>query len=107
VDQLFDSIAIRVDGPKAWDVSVAIHWVFTDLGHTYRTELSHGVLIQDVDPDGVTADLTLTLTKPQLIALLTGRGGLDSIATDGDLGAVQRLLTVLDPPNASFAIVTP
>ena len=36
VDQLFDSLAIRVNGPKAWDEHLTIDWVFTDLGHTYR-----------------------------------------------------------------------
>ena len=39
-----------INGPKAWDEHLAIDWVFTDLGHTYRTELTNGVLIQDVDP---------------------------------------------------------
>ena len=50
VGQLFDSIAIRVNGPKAWDEHLTIDWTVTDLGHTYRTELTNGVLIQDVDP---------------------------------------------------------
>ena len=37
VEQLFDSIAIRIDGPRAWSEQLAIDWHFTDLGHTYRT----------------------------------------------------------------------
>ena len=65
------------------------------------------MLIQDVDPTGGTADLTVTLTKPQLLGLLTGAGGLDGIATDGDLGVVQRLLAVIEAPTPGFAIVTP
>jgi alkyl sulfatase BDS1-like metallo-beta-lactamase superfamily hydrolase len=106
VDQLFDSLAIRVNGPEAWDEHLAIDWVFTDLGQTYRTELTNGVLIQDVDPAGGTADLTLTLTKLQLVGLLGG-GSLDGLAPQGDTGVVARLLAVLDPPDPSFAIVTP
>src|SRR5277367_2797623 len=70
VDQLFDSVAIRIDGPKAWDAHLAIDWVFTDLGHSYRTELRHGVLNQEVDPKQGTANLTVTLTKPELLGLL-------------------------------------
>ena len=107
VEQLFDAVAIRIDGPKAWDVAIAIDWVFTDLGHTYRTELSNGVLIQGVDPDDDGVDLTLTLTKPQLLGLLSLQIGLDQIQTAGDLGAVERLLGVIDPPRPSFPIVTP
>ncbi len=105
VDQLFDSLAIRVNGPKAWDEHLTIDWVFTDLGHTYRVELTNGVLIQDVGPRSGTADLTLTLTKAQLLGLLGG-GGLDGIETAGDAGVLGRLLAVLDPAGAAFPIVT-
>jgi alkyl sulfatase BDS1-like metallo-beta-lactamase superfamily hydrolase len=107
IDQLFDSVAIRVNGPRAWDEHLTIDWVFTDVGHTYRLELTNGVLIQHLDPADGSTDLTVTLTKPQLIGLLTGAGGLDGIATDGDLGVVQRLLAVIEAPTPGFAIVTP
>ncbi len=106
VDQLFDSVAIRVNGPRAWDEHITIDWVFTDLDHTYRTELTNGVLIQDVDPVHGSADLTVTLTKLGLLTLLGG-GGLAGLATEGDTGALTRLLGVLDPVRGSFAIVTP
>jgi alkyl sulfatase BDS1-like metallo-beta-lactamase superfamily hydrolase len=106
VDQLFDSLAIRVNGPRAWDEHLAIDWVFTDLGHTYRTELSNGVLIQDVDPVHDNADLTISLTKPELLAMLGG-GGLGNLQTKGDQAVVGRLLGVLDEVSGNFAIVTP
>ena len=99
-------LAIRVNDPKAWVEHPTIDWVFTDLAHTYRLELTNGVLIQHVDPAAGTADLTLTLTKPQLLSLLGG-GGLDGLTSSGDPSVVARLLAVLDPPNPGFAIVTP
>ena len=105
VAQLFDSLAIRVNGPKAWDERLAIDWVFTDLGHTYRTELTNGVLIQDVDPTTGSADLTVTLTKLELLGLLGG-GGMSGLTTSGDQSVVGRLLAVLDQPTPSFPIVT-
>jgi alkyl sulfatase BDS1-like metallo-beta-lactamase superfamily hydrolase len=107
IDQLFDSVAIRINGPRAWDEHLTIDWVFTDVGHTYRLELTNGVLIQHLDPADGSTDLTVTLNKPQLIGLLTGAVGLDGIATDGDLGVVQRLLAVVEAPTPGFAIVTP
>ena len=45
VGQLFDSVAIRVNGPRAWDEQLAVDWVFTDLHDTYRITLSNGALI--------------------------------------------------------------
>ncbi|MET0146284.1 MAG: alkyl sulfatase dimerization domain-containing protein [Ilumatobacteraceae bacterium] len=106
VGQLFDSLAIRVNGPRAWDEHVTIDWTLTDLGHTYRTELTNGVLIQDVDPRSGSADLTLSLTKSQLLGLLGG-AALDGITTTGDVSVLQTVLGVLDPSRPGFAIVTP
>jgi alkyl sulfatase BDS1-like metallo-beta-lactamase superfamily hydrolase len=106
VGQLFDTIAIRVNGPKAWGVAGAIDWVVTDVDVRHRTELTNGVLIQRDDPAG-DADLTVTLTKVQLIGLLGGALTLADVATDGEVGLVQTFLDVLDPGDPGFPIVTP
>jgi alkyl sulfatase BDS1-like metallo-beta-lactamase superfamily hydrolase len=92
--------------PRAWDTHVVIDWVFTDLALTHRTELTNGVLIHD-DPAPIDVDLTVTLTKPQLLGLLGGAVTLDALTTEGDTGAVGRLLAVLDGMSRDFAIVTP
>jgi alkyl sulfatase BDS1-like metallo-beta-lactamase superfamily hydrolase len=54
VEQLFDSVAIRVNGPKAWSETMTIDWHFTDLGERYRMSLSNGVLVHYQDPDRAT-----------------------------------------------------
>jgi alkyl sulfatase BDS1-like metallo-beta-lactamase superfamily hydrolase len=106
VEQLFDSVAIRVNGPKAWSETVTIDWHFTDLDQRYRMSLANGVLVHYQDPGPGAADLSFTLIKPQLLAMLAG-GGLDGVEHQGDPGALQRLLSVLETPPATFAIVTP
>lgn len=106
VGQLFDSLAIRVDGPKAWDKAVTIAWDFTDLKEEIRLQLSNGALIQTHAANGAPADLAVTLTEPQLLHLLA-TGSLDGIQTTGDRGALRTLLGVLDTPDKQFAIVTP
>jgi len=107
IRQLFDSVAIRINGPKAWDSHITIDWAFTDLGQAVRTELTNGVLIQNDNPKASAADLTVTLTKPQLLGLLAGAITLDDVATEGDTAVVQRLLSFLDPISNDFPIVTP
>jgi alkyl sulfatase BDS1-like metallo-beta-lactamase superfamily hydrolase len=106
VGQLFDSVAIRVNGPKAWDEHLTVDWVFTDLGYTHRIELTNGVLIQEESPKSGVADFTVTLTKPRFLGLLGG-GGLDGLTTTGDAGVLARLLATLDAPRPAFPIVTP
>jgi alkyl sulfatase BDS1-like metallo-beta-lactamase superfamily hydrolase len=107
IEQIFDTLAIRIDGPRAASERLVIEWHFSDDDTTLRTELSNGALIQTQDPrTSSNADLTLTLTKPQLLGLLTGRG-LDGIETAGDPSVLARLTGVLTEPDPAFPIVTP
>jgi alkyl sulfatase BDS1-like metallo-beta-lactamase superfamily hydrolase len=106
VDQVFDSLAIRVNGPKAWDKTVSIDWNFTDLKQQVRLQLSNGALIQSAPVDDEPAELRLTLTKPALLKMLATRR-LDGITADGDQQAVVTLLSLLDTPDKEFPIVTP
>jgi alkyl sulfatase BDS1-like metallo-beta-lactamase superfamily hydrolase len=106
VDQLFDAIAIRVDGPRAWDEQITVDWDITDLGRIYRTTLSNGVLTHRVHTGPDHADLTLVLNKSQMVDMLTG-AGFDQIGHRGDLAAIGRLIGVLDTPDRNFPIVTP
>ncbi|NRQ31508.1 MBL fold metallo-hydrolase [Nonomuraea sp. NN258] len=116
VAQIFDSIAIRVDGPKAWNESFAIDWHLTDLGERYRTTLSNGAFVQQPGPADAgddtgdeavhePADLTLRLTKAQLLGLLAGKE-VEGVEREGDTSVLQRLVAVLDEPIPNFAIVT-
>jgi alkyl sulfatase BDS1-like metallo-beta-lactamase superfamily hydrolase len=106
VEQVFDSIAIRVNGPKAWDKALVIDWIFTDLKQDVRLRLSHGALIQARVTEGTPAQLTLTLTKPQLLGALATQS-LDGIDAEGDPRALTTLLALLDTADKNFAIVTP
>ncbi|WP_307844265.1 alkyl/aryl-sulfatase [Actinospica acidithermotolerans] len=106
VTQIFDSIGIRINGPKAWNEHASILWRLTDLGETYRTELSNGALIHYPNPKDTNTDLTLTLTKAQLLGLLAGQG-LDGVTAEGDASVLNRLTALLDDPDPAFPIVTP
>ena len=107
IEQLFDSLAIRIDGPRAATESLVIDWHFTDTGVTLRLALSNGALIQTENPrTRAAADLTLTLTKPQLLGLMAGHG-LDGIEHTGDPAALSKLMGLLDAPDPAFPIITP
>lgn len=106
VEQIFDSVAIRLDGPKAWSEHLSIDWNLTDAGHTYRTMISNGALIHYADPSDGAADVSLTLTKPQLLGLLGGEG-LDGIESTGDVSVLPRLVGLLETADTNFKIVTP
>jgi alkyl sulfatase BDS1-like metallo-beta-lactamase superfamily hydrolase len=102
--QVFDAIAIRVDGPRAWDETLSIGVVLTDDGTTYRLDLRNGVLVHREAPvDGV--GLQVHTTRAALPGLLVG--ATQGIALEGDATILARLLAVLEAPDPGFAIVTP
>ncbi|NUL44364.1 MBL fold metallo-hydrolase [Cellulosimicrobium funkei] len=106
-EQLFDAIAIQVNGPKAWDLVVAFAVEFTDLGRRFRVTLRNGVLVYvetDKD-DGIEA--TIRLAKMRFLALLGGDVDSPGLEIDGDATALERLLGVLEPGDKAFNIVTP
>lgn len=106
ITQLFDSIAIRIDAPRAWDQEFSILWKFTDLDGMYRMELSNGVLIHYPTTREAPADLTATLTRRQLLGLLA-TGNPEGIAFQGDPGIIRSILALTDEPDPNFNIVTP
>ena len=106
VTQLFDSLAIRVDGRRAWDLKASILWRFSDTGDSYRMELSNGVLTHHPTSRTKDADLVITLTEPQLLRMLVGAGS-DDVQFDGDPTIFTKISSLTDQPDPAFAIVTP
>ena len=106
-EQIFDSLAISVNGPKAWDLDLTLNVTFTDLETNYRVTLRNGVLMSTPRPADATASVKLSLTKSRMLALLGG--DMDSAGIDiaGDATVLQALLGVLEKGDPSFNIVTP
>lgn len=106
--QIFDAIAISVNGPKAWDLTLALDVTFADLDTNYRASLHNGVFIAVEKPaDAESADATLTLTRARMIKLIGGDLASPGVELTGDGGMLSTLLGVLDAGDPSFAIVTP
>lgn len=106
-DMLLDSVAVRIDGPRAWDDDLTIDLVLTDEDRRHRLTLHNGALThRTLDTPKTRAALTLTLTKPQLLGVLAGKG-LDGVTTEGDASLLARLFSHVTRPDKGFPIVTP
>jgi alkyl sulfatase BDS1-like metallo-beta-lactamase superfamily hydrolase len=102
--QLFDAIAIRVDGPRAWKEALSIGVLLEDTGASYRLDLRNGVLVHREGPlAGV--DLVIRTTRVALPGLLAGQTA--GMTMEGDAGVLGRLAAVLEAPDPDFAIVMP
>ncbi|MEV5649471.1 alkyl sulfatase dimerization domain-containing protein [Nocardia sp. NPDC052254] len=114
VEQLFDAVALRVDGPKSWSADITIDWRVTDENLVHRVHLRNGVLVHfDVEGEVPAADATFTLSGAALhVALLGGKDiqqmiGDGEISVSGNPAVLAELVGYLDNPDPDFAIVTP
>ena len=108
-EQMFDILAISVNGPRAWDLDLALDVTFADLGAHYRLTLRNGVLVYRKRPaDPQTAAATVKLAaKMRLLAAAMGDFTSPGLEVTGDASALQSLMGVLDRPDPNFNIITP
>lgn len=100
-EQMFDVLAISVNGPKAWDLSLALDVSFDDLAVNYRLTLRNGVLVyRKASADASTANATIKLAgKLRLVTLTAGDQTSPGVEISGDPQALQSLVSVLDRPK--------
>ena len=112
-EQLFDALAIRIDGPSAGDRRIVLRWHFSDTGEEHEMTLEHGVLTHRCPPRGAQPDTTLTMERAVLNEIIGGRANLEELTAsgrlriEGDPAKLGELLGLLDAPDPRFAIVTP
>lgn len=105
-EQIFDAIAVTVNGPAAWDLDLALDVVLTDMQRTFRLTLRNGVLVAREGVAGE-APTRLALSKPRLLGMLGGDLESPGIVVSGEPGTLAALLGVLEPGDPGFDIVTP
>jgi alkyl sulfatase BDS1-like metallo-beta-lactamase superfamily hydrolase len=108
-EQMFDTFAININGPRAWDLDVAVDITFLDVDTNYRLTLRNGVLVhRRVPADAATANATVRLAnKLRLLAFAAGDTASPGLQVSGDADALPSIIGVLDRPDPNFAIVTP
>jgi alkyl sulfatase BDS1-like metallo-beta-lactamase superfamily hydrolase len=110
VDQVFDAMAIRLDGPRAAadGLDAIIDWHITDLDAHHRVSVRNGVVVPEplsgLSDDG-TAHARYALTKAELLPLLVGLTTLEPV--EGDASHLADLQAHLDRFDPDFPIVTP
>ncbi len=112
IQQLWEAMGTRLDGPRAWDVQLAIGWRFTDVGEEWTVRVRNGALsaLPRLVAD---AHAIVTLTRAAFDAILLGEGdgaqlfASGQIAVEGDGAKLGQLLGLLDDGEPAFAIVTP
>ncbi|MFC6013069.1 alkyl/aryl-sulfatase [Nocardia lasii] len=110
VDMIIDSIAVRIDGMRAAETNFVIDLNMLDSASTVRLTMSNGALTHrgrsEAAPFVGLADLTLSLTEPELLAGLGGHG-FDGVEMVGQTSLLTTLIDLIETPDPRFPVVTP
>ncbi|MGC0385975.1 alkyl/aryl-sulfatase [Streptomyces sp. SAI-129] len=114
LEQFFDSLAIRVDGPRSWDADITVRFDLQD-ADSVTLRLRNGVLTHTVGdgPAAADPDVSIALAETTLRAVLLGVTAPDELADrpgvtiTGDPAKLPALLGHLGAPDPDFAVVTP
>ena len=113
VEQYFDYLAVRLNGAQAAGKKIVVNWRFTDTGQNYALRLENCVLSYVTDKEATDADAAVSLGRPALDAIITGRTSLPAaieagqVSVAGDAGRLLELFTLFDDRNPMFEIVEP
>jgi alkyl sulfatase BDS1-like metallo-beta-lactamase superfamily hydrolase len=110
---IFNTMAVRLNGPKAAGRSLTVNWHFTDTNERYVLALENAVLKHTSGKQAPNADCSLQLTRVLFNDILNGttsfpvRVLLGQIAYEGSLLKLNELFSLLDEFDSGFPIVTP
>jgi alkyl sulfatase BDS1-like metallo-beta-lactamase superfamily hydrolase len=113
LEQVFDVLGVRLDGPAAAERTLVVNWDFTDTGEQFVVSVEHGAISHArgrLDPE---AAVTITLARVVLDRILAGLLALPDalaagdIALAGDLEALAWFFGLMESSTPDFAIVTP
>jgi alkyl sulfatase BDS1-like metallo-beta-lactamase superfamily hydrolase len=113
IEQLWDAMGARLDGPRAWDARIVLGWDFTDVSEQWTVSVENGALSSIRGRLAPDAQATITLTRTAFDAVLLGEGdgaalfASGAIAVEGDGAKLGEFLGLLDDGDPVFAIVTP
>jgi alkyl sulfatase BDS1-like metallo-beta-lactamase superfamily hydrolase len=110
---VFEYLGTRINGPRAGAAHIIINWRFTDTQESLVSNLGHGALTTTLARTEPDANATVTLTRPDLEAVVLGQRTLASamqsgaVTVSGDAGQLTRLFSFLDAFDAAFPVIEP
>ncbi len=111
--RFFESMAVRLDGPKAEGKEMSINLVFTDIGESYVLTVKNAVLHHRRSAPSPKANATLAVTHDLFVRMLVGKANMketlfsDKLKVTGSRTDLLRFLALFDRPKTNFNIVVP
>lgn len=112
-EMLFDTFAVRLNGPKAAGKVIRLNYVFPDTNERFLVAIENGVLNYWAGKQAAQADATVTLSRPALNQIVGGTATFEQkvaageVKVEGRREALGELMSLMDSFGSWFNIVTP
>jgi alkyl sulfatase BDS1-like metallo-beta-lactamase superfamily hydrolase len=112
-EMLFDLLGVQLNGSRANGKHIIINWNFTDAQQVYALTLENSALTYTAKKQVAGADVSLTLTRDALNAIVLRRVTISDaiqsgqIKVNGEAGKASELFSLFDAFNPNFEIVEP
>jgi alkyl sulfatase BDS1-like metallo-beta-lactamase superfamily hydrolase len=117
IDQLFDTLAVRVMSEQVGGINLCVNWTFTDLAntsdHKWVQGLSNRTMFAHSGRHEATAAASIVTTRATLLEVIAQTTTIPdemtagNLSIDGDAGALITIFGNLDKFTPGFAIVEP
>jgi alkyl sulfatase BDS1-like metallo-beta-lactamase superfamily hydrolase len=113
IEQLFDSLSVRMKSEELGGVSLCVNWNFTDVDEKWILGISNRTLYATPGRHEKSAAATITLTRLTMLDVVTQATTFvdqitaGTISIDGDASALLEIFGKLDNITTGFAIVEP
>jgi linear primary-alkylsulfatase len=113
LEQIFDLMGARLNGPAAAAHTLVAAWDFSDLGERWSIRVEHGALSARPGGDDPDTQVTIRLSRATLDRILLRQTtlpeavGAGDIVLEGDVGALVAVFGSLEESTPDFPIVTP
>jgi alkyl sulfatase BDS1-like metallo-beta-lactamase superfamily hydrolase len=113
IEQVFDSLAVRMKSEELDGVSIAVNWDFTDVGEKWILGISNRTLFYTPGRHDDDAAATVTLKRTTFLDVVTqattfvDQIGAGNIVIDGDAPALLSIFGHLDMFTGAFPLVEP
>jgi alkyl sulfatase BDS1-like metallo-beta-lactamase superfamily hydrolase len=113
IEQYFDFLSVRLNGPKASGKRITLNFEFTDLDEQYSLEMVNGVINHMAGTMADDADATITMTRQAFNNITLGQLTRDeaiaagAVSIEGNPAKLDELLSYLDNFEFWFNIIEP
>jgi alkyl sulfatase BDS1-like metallo-beta-lactamase superfamily hydrolase len=111
--QLFDVLAIRLNGPRAAEKHIVVNWEFVDRDECYVCNLENATLTWGVGSRSAGAHVSVALTRPAFEQVVAGHRPIADLMANGeatsigDADSLLHLFSLIDEPERNFEVVEP